>query len=258
MNVAGCWYFFLHLAIFKFKSSKYMDATDNVRKAFAPLGERLYFFESELHLLENNEHDIPINQHDFYYHDMIDKIGRDVNRFDSFQVYLTAEEYLKRTYRLTHQLVRQEKENKSVSRDKWQMWEAELYEYLHGLLAILDAREEIYKETVSTNATVVIEKKIELPKDFTIKELQVHFKPKYNYSVIAALMHYMSKAGILPPYEQSEFTKIAPIFGFHSKSIAKGIRFLNPNSKSELKKVKAVVDALVEAISEDLQKANKP
>lgn len=231
-----------------------MDTLDNVRKAFSPLGERLHFFEAGLHLLPNNDHDIEINQHDYFYPALIDKVGRDVNSHDTNQVYNIANEYLFRTNRILGLMNEQKKKTKEIKNGKWDMWLSEIYEYLHQLLVILDAREEIYQS--KTNPTVH-NKTIQLPENFTIKELQVHFKPKHPHSTIALLMYYMSKIGIMPPYDQGQYGKIAPIFGFHDKTIAKDMRHLSIESKSDLTKVQKVVETLLEAIAEDMANAKK-
>lgn len=232
-----------------------MEALETIRKAFAPLGERLHFFEVELHLLPNNEHEIHVNQHDYFYFDMIDKIGRDVNQFEVTQVYDVGYEYLLRTHRVLERLKGQRKKNRKIPVGKWEMWESEIYEYIHQLLAILEARDDAYHRVKENTVPTVGDKIIQLPENFTITDLQTHFKPRYSHPTIALFAYYMSKAGILPPYHQREFGKIASLFGFHSKTIEKDIRALNPDSKADLIKVKSVAESLLEAISEDLAKA---
>lgn len=231
-----------------------MDTLNNARKAFAPLGERLHFFETGLHLLPNNDHDIEVNQHDYFYPAMIDKVGRDANSYDVKEVYKIAYEYLFRANRVNELLEGQKGDNRDIKATKWEMWNSEIHEYLNQLLAILQAREEACQTYADTNIVV---QHIQLPENYTITQLHAHFKPKYQHSTIALLMYYMSKVGILPPYEQREFGKIAPIFGFHDKTIAKDIRNVNPESKSDLKKVLEVAENLLAAISSDLTKASK-
>ncbi len=231
-----------------------MNTLDNVRKAFSPLGERLHFFESGLHLLPNNDHDLEINQHDYFYPAMIDKVGLDVNAHDTNEVYNIANEYLFRANRVLELLNEQKKKNKDINEIKWDMWASEIYEYLHQLLVILDAREDIYQSKTNTTVT---NKSIQLPENFTIRELQVHFKPKYPHSTITLLMYYMSKVGIMPPYDQGQYGKVASIFGFHNKTIAKDMRHLSIESKSDLMKVQKVVETLLDAITEDLANTKK-
>ena len=234
-----------------------MEILESVRKAFATLGERLYFFEAKFHFLPNSEHEIHVNQHDYDYLTMIDKIGRDVNRFEITQVYEVAYEYLLRTHRVLEELVMQQRGKNTVPESKWKMWNSEIYEYLHQLLAILEARDDAYHRKIENKGYANDDKLIQLPDNYTITDLQAHFKPRYTHPTIALLLYYMSKVGILPLYHQREFGKIASLFGFHSKTIEKDFRNLNSDSKSDLIKVKSVAENLLESITDDLAKARR-
>lgn len=233
-----------------------MDNVENLRKAFAPLGERLHYFESGLYLMKSNEFDLPVNQHDYYYYDMINKIGRDVNQFDPVSVYEVANEYLFRACQIVELLRSGKKKKAENDVNKWNYWEEELIEYVLNLASIIKSREDSYLASSQKNSIPTELKVIQLPENFTISEFQLHFKPKAHYT-IALLMYYLSKAGIMPNYEQGQYGKIAPIFGIHEKTIAADIRKLNLKSKKEIKPVKELVEGLLNIITEDYTKAPK-
>lgn len=231
-----------------------MDNKEPLRNVFYPLGERLNFFESGHYLLSKKDFAVSVNQDEYSYYDLIDQIEREVNKFDSIAVYELASEYLLRTYKIIELLEKGRKKYTQKEKVKFENWKEELEEYLSSLAGIIMAREDIYQLSKPEKDNYPSNKVIQLPDKFTIRDIQLHFKPK-PHEEIALLMYYLSKAGIMPPYEQSQYGKIAPIFGIHEKTIAKDIRYIGTPSKPKLGKLKKLVEALLETINDDYTKA---
>jgi len=234
-----------------------MNTFDNVRKAFAPLGERLHFFEAGLHLINNNEFDIAVNQHDFYYNDMIDKVGRDVNLYDSAEVYELANEYADRAIKILLGFKKQKESSDEAKLNKWEDWDNELHEYLIHLYAIMDTREERFKKIQESSQHNIIQKVFELPENFEASDYTDDFTPKLSSKQAALFLLLLKNQGLIPMYTDTALAKLSTVFfARNAQNVRKNIINIHEIRKEakELSKLKSFLLSMVEEIDNYSQK----
>jgi len=251
-----------------------MDAPQSVRILFATLGKRLFYYESDSYQIDNSSDEIwGIDCRNFDYEDCIKTLGNGVNNFEPSEVYQISDEYIDRIGLVLENLKYKEFEYRDSSNGiikkplvkKRQVEikeeaETELYSYLHFLFSILDTRKAIAIKKSTNEDSLNPKIVIQLPTDFTISQINQHFKQPLSRYTITLFLFYLRDIGIIPPYEQGELSKLAPaFFARHEKTIATDLRNIDTNlkSKKDLTELRETIERLLTRIDEDLKKAKR-
>jgi hypothetical protein len=195
------------------------------------------------------------------YEELIFDIGKQINAFDPHAVWEATVLNWERVS-ILHTKVNQES---SAKLDKWKN---EIYYYSTKLGEILNAKADFLNKfrpswaiplsKTSVPLSVESNSKLELPKDFTVKQLTKHFEPSLTPSQAALLLFYFKDKGILPPYSDSSISKLAEaFFARNQKNVSTNLTNIHSlkASKNELESLKKVLSSLIKEIDDDIKKA---
>ena len=261
-----------------------MASNKNLREVLEPLGKRLYEYESGQYLANNPFGEEMESEYSFDtsfdYLNMMDEIGKAVNVYDPYEVYKEAvyyagriEKVIKNLQRKTHKSVwekgetveiggeiyphvRQIKLNAKEQDILYKEWKEELTYCFSTLREIIEARSHTNSipNLSSESKTEIIQ--INLPQNFTIKQIQKHYTPFLLPIQGAQLLQYLKDLQVIPPYGPTDIGRLGRLlFGMHDKSITNGLLSIDnlKMKKEDLKRLQALLKSIDKEIEKDLK-----
>lgn len=226
-----------------------MELHSELLKIYIPLGERLNQFVI-------NGSPEPFTK--AKYEALINDIIKQINAFDPFAVWEVSVLNWERVNILNAKV------NQDSSLDKWKN---EIYFYSTKLCEIIEAKADFLNKYRPSWANSFIKtqvpsvesiSKLELPKDFTVKQLTKHFEPSLTPSQAALLLYYFKDKAILPPYSDTSLGKLAEhFFARNQKNVTTNLTNIHSlkANKNELESLKKVLSSLIKEIDDDIKKA---
>lgn len=253
-----------------------------VKELFAPLGERLYKFESNYfssfyfyahHSWEDFDDETP----DIY------QIVKGASVFDPQEVYNEAKLHEERVASIIKELkplerikiiddLRQAEEievPKNFRIHLLQKWKEEFDSYQTHLQSIQKIAFKNFQTTNCLKPSIADQGvgeltkqqviQINLPENFTVKQLNKDFDPQLSVNQVALFLHYLKDLAILPPYSDLSIGKLAEAFFVRNqKNVTKGLTdiYTIKSNEGELSNLKKVLQNLIKQIDIDLKKAS--
>lgn len=253
-----------------------MESPRTVKQLFAPLGNRLYTFESNDYSSDYSDEYSEWENH-IDYTIIIREIVKVLDEYDPKEVYEESKFYLSRVTDIQKNIKPlttivmkfrdggcMEKEVPKGTQEIWfKKWQDDLEVYQTQLNSIIDiSKKRIEFESQreynnSTQNTTQKVNQINLPENFTVKQLQVIQKPKLSLSQSALFLYYLRDSGILPSYSDASLGKLAEAFLVRNeKTIRDGFTDIYnlKRKKDDLELLKLELQSLLKAIDEDLKK----
>ena len=245
--------------------------TLTVTKLFAPLGKRLFWFESRRYLLEDHNHVEELvsqgGEIGFNPYELVSKIGPLANHFDEIEVYKIAKIYHERVDKILSTF-----ERRINDWDPWELeiigslseeaqfnlfeeWKFELKVYEKELRLLVEAREKNIQEKENSIKTIL------LASNFALKEiLPSNFKPKLSTKQASYFLHYLRELELIPQFGVETYKQIAElIFARNGGNVTDTMRdeaYVNQKPK-DLEGLKGYLQLLLERIDMDLKKVKK-
>ena len=253
----------------------------NVKELFAPLGERLFEFESGRYHNDVGFYAFEIDEVLYTSRsDIVANIGKQAYLFDSADVYEEALLYVPRIKAVldaleppAFQYIEYDtgdgsgiEKTPTTDKDKQELvdgYRRVLNTYLKDLDSIIKFRKghitsKPSPETIKPQPQQMSQSFIQLPENFTVTQLNKHFDPQLSVNQAALFLHYLREQAVLPPYSNSSIGTLAEAFFVRNqKNITKGLTdiYSIKESKEDLNALKGVLQALIKQIDADLKEA---
>lgn len=251
-----------------------MPTLTDVKELFAPLGKRLYHFESKKYKTESWRYmDDLLKISYFDYQRLMEDIAKNSNLYDPNLVCEEAKYYLLRTTNILNNLEPIEKEltffvgetrTKIATEDMKNFWSSfyvnEISCYIDNLHTIINTCEQSPENIHRKKRISPVEQQvIELPENFTVTQLNKHFDPQLSVATTTLFLYYLREKSVIPPYSDMALGKLAEVFFVRNqKNITKNLTNIYEVKESEknLIELKKVLQALIKEIDKDINDAS--
>ena len=241
-----------------------MQNQQNIKKAFLPLNQRLFHFESEDYLHSPGE----VVEMDSQ--SIINKLLPAVGLFNDEEIQREAKVYEIRIVAILENLKPRQKEGEidelgyernvlpiSKERQEYLMieWDHELQSYLNFIKTIIkNSSHNPIAENIKPLQQVILQ----LPSDFKVPDMPRSFIPLMTRQDSALFFHYLQKLGFMPKFHDTSICVLStPFFAVGSQSTRDDlgkIHSLKAN-KEIMIAFKEKIGLIIEAIDKDLSTA---